>query len=80
MHGQATGIVPLGGNKVMTLHAVRRDTDRPGIYACVAEIIDGTFTPICTELIWEPATPFARSKFTAEIFEISTRKMRTNVL
>ena len=68
VRGQATGIVSLGGNKVMTLHAVRRDTDRPGIYACVAEIVDGVFTPISTELVWEPSTPFVKSKFTAEIF------------
>ena len=50
IRGQASSILSLGGNKILTVHAVRRDTDEPGIYFCVAEIKDGKFIPIekCT--------------------------------
>ena len=68
VHGQAAGIVPLGGSLVMTLHAVRRDTDEPGIYAAIADVAGGEWRLISCERIWAPATPVVRSKFTAEIF------------
>ena len=68
VHGQATGIVALGGNRVMTLHAVRRDTDEPGIYAAIADVTGGEWHLLSCERIWAPSMPVVRAKYAAEIF------------
>lgn len=68
IHGQASCIMHLGGNRVLTLHAVRRDTDEPGIYACVADLSDGTWNPICVKRVWAPAVPMVKNTKMAEIF------------
>lgn len=61
-------ILYLGGNDVVTTHAVRRDTDKPGIYFCFAKIKDGKFIPERTECVWQPNMPVVQSKNMAEIF------------
>ena len=37
------GVICLGGEKLLALHAVRRDTDRPGIYGYVVDFSDKTW-------------------------------------
>ncbi len=68
IRGQSTGIVALDGNKILTLHALRRDTDEPGVYACVGEILDGEYKLLSKERIWKPNTPMTRINNFAEIF------------
>ncbi len=68
IRGQATSITSLGNNKVLTIHALRRDTDKPGIYFCVAEIVDGKFVKKSFERVWAPNTPIVKSEHMAEIF------------
>lgn len=68
IHGQASSILHLGDNRVLTLHAVRRDTDEPGIYACIADLSDGDWKNIITEKIWEPVSPVVKNSRVAEIF------------
>ena len=58
----------LEGTKVLTLHSVRRDTDRPGIYACIAETAGGKFVILERHLIWEPETPILKDSKMAAIF------------
>ena len=67
VRGQATGILSLGGERVMTLHAVRRDTDAPGIYAVIADVSCG-WRVISSERVWAPKTPMVKSANMAEIF------------
>ena len=66
--GQSTGIVALDGNKILTTHALRRDTDEPGVYACISEISDGKYKLISKERIWKPNVPMTRINGFAEIF------------
>ena len=66
--GQASGVCALGGEKLLALHAVRRDTDRPGIYACVVDFSDREWNVIEEEIIWEPNTPILKDTKMAEIF------------
>lgn len=68
IRGQSSGIVALGGNKVMTLHALRRDTDEPGVYACIADLSDGKWNLIGKEKVWAPNVPMVRNNSFAEIF------------
>lgn len=68
IRGQASSVCAIGGEKVLALHACRRDTDRPGIYAYVVDLADGKWNIVDQALVWEPATPMVRSKNTAEIF------------
>lgn len=68
IRGQSTGIVALDGNKILTMHALRRDTDEPGVYACIGEIIDGKYTLLSKELVWKPNVPMTRINNFAEIF------------
>ena len=67
--GQASGICAVGRERVLALHAVRRDTDRPGIYGYIADTTGGRWKkesePV---LIWEPETPIKRNENVAELF------------
>ncbi len=66
--GQASSVLALGDNKFLTIHAIRRETDEPGIYFCVAEIKDGKFINHKFEKVWTPNTPVVKSKHMAEVF------------
>ena len=66
--GQATSIMAIGGSKVMTIHAIRRDTDEPGIYAAVADLSGGEWRLLSIEKIWAPNTPIVKNIKMAEIF------------
>lgn len=66
--GQASSVLALSGNEFLTVHAIRRDTDEPGIYFCITEIKDGKFIKKELERVWAPNTPIIKSKHMAEIF------------
>ncbi len=67
IRGQASSIIALDGDRVMTLHAVRRDTDEPGIYAAIADLSDG-WRLESVERIWAPELPVTRDAHMADIF------------
>ncbi len=66
--GQASSVCAIGGEKLLALHAVRRDTDRPGIYACIVDFSDKKWSIVEKTVVWEPATPMVKDKNMAEIF------------
>ena len=66
--GQASSIMALGGNKLLALHSIRRDTDRPGIYGYVGDLSDGKWNIENEYLIWEPDTPVFKDNSMADIF------------
>ncbi len=66
--GQASSLLSLGGEKLLAIHAVRRDTDRPGIYGYVVDFSEKTWNIIDSALLWEPVTPILRDSKMAEIF------------
>ena len=68
IHGQASSILALDGDRVMTIHAVRRDTDEPGIYAAIADISGGKWTLESLERIWAPDYAVTKNRAMAEIF------------
>ena len=68
IRGQASSVCAIGGERLLALHAVRRDTDRPGIYACIVDFSNKTWNIVEKELIWEPATPMVKDTKMAEIF------------
>jgi len=66
--GQASSVCSLGGEKFLALHAVRRDTDRPGIYGYVIDFSSKEWNVIDSAIIWEPDTPIQKDTKMAEIF------------
>ena len=66
--GQASSVCAIGGEKLLALHAIRRDTDRPGIYGCIVDFSEKKWNIIEKTLIWEPLTPMVKDKNMAEIF------------
>lgn len=66
--GQASFVMALEDTKVLTLHAIRRDTDRPGIYACIADVAGDQWQLLEQECVWEPNTPVLKNARVAEIF------------
>lgn len=66
--GQASCVCALEGEKLLALHAVRRDTDRPGIYGCIVDFSQKTWNIVEQELLWEPAVPVTKDTKMAEIF------------
>ena len=68
IRAQASSVLAIGGNRILSLHAVRRDTAEPGIYACMADLSGGEWKTERFERIWSPALPISRAKGMAEIF------------
>ncbi|MCQ2436872.1 MAG: glycoside hydrolase [Clostridia bacterium] len=68
IRGQATGIIALSDNRFMTLHCLRRDTDRPGILAVIFQCKDGEVTELGRDYIWEPDLPVMRDNSMAAVF------------
>lgn len=68
IQGQASGIMALDGNRVLTVHALRRDTDAPGIYACIADVSNQQWNPISFERIWAPKELMVKDTKMAEVF------------
>ncbi len=68
VRGQASSVCALGGEKLLALHAVRRDTDRPGIYAYVIDFSDKTWKVVDEAVVWEPTTPLLKDTKMAESF------------
>ena len=66
--GQASSVCAIGGEKLLALHAVRRDTDKPGIYACVVDLSEGKWNIVEKEIIWQPSVPMVKDTKMAEIF------------
>lgn len=66
--GQAASLCALGGERLLALHAVRRDTNRPGVYACEIDFSGGVWHEIDRKIVWEPSAPLTRSADAAEIF------------
>lgn len=68
IRGQASSVCAIGGEKLLALHAKRRDTDRPGIYAYIVDLSDNKWNIESETLIWEPPMPVVRDANMAEIF------------
>ncbi len=66
--GQASSLCALGGEKFLALHAVRRDTDRPGVYGYIVDFSKGKWDIEEETLLWEPNTPVIKAAHMAEIF------------
>ena len=68
IRAQASSVCAIGGEKLLALHAVRHDTDRPGIYGCIVDLAEGKWNIIEQTVLWEPATPMTKDTKMAEIF------------
>lgn len=66
--GQASSVCAIGGERLLALHAVRRDTDKPGIYGYIVDFSDKTWNIVEEALLWEPVTPLIKDAKMAEIF------------
>lgn len=66
--GQASSVCALDGERLLALHAVRRDTDRPGIYACIVDFSDKSWKIIDQKILWEPDFAIKKDTNMAEIF------------
>ncbi len=68
IHGQTASVCALGGNKLLALHSLRRDTDTPGILACIVEVVNGEWKILEKEMVWTPDTPIIRKAGMATVF------------
>lgn len=66
--GQASSVCAIGGERLIAIHAVRRDTERPGIYGYIVDFSDKTWNIVDELLLWEPNTPVMRDSKMADIF------------
>lgn len=66
--GQASSVCAIGGEKLLALHAVRRDTNKSGIYGYVVDFSRHKWEIVDELLIWEPTTPVQKDTKMAEIF------------
>lgn len=68
IHGQASSVCAIGDDRLLALHAMRKDTDRPGIYAYVVNLENGKWEIEAEQVIWEPTTPLVKDESMAAIF------------
>ena len=68
IRGQASSVCALGGERLLALHAVRRDTDKPGIYGYVIDFSDKSWRIVDQLLVWAPGVPVSKDTKMAEIF------------
>ena len=68
IRGQASSVCAIGKERVLALHAVRRDTDRPGIYGYIVDLSDGKWNIIDYSLLWEPPMPIVKDAKMADVF------------
>ncbi|MDO4488708.1 MAG: sialidase family protein [Eubacteriales bacterium] len=68
VQGQASSVVAIGGEKLLAIHAIRRDTDEPGIYGYVVDFSEKKWNIVDKALLWAPAVPMIKDTKMAEIF------------
>ncbi|MBR2883191.1 MAG: exo-alpha-sialidase [Clostridia bacterium] len=66
--GQASSVCAIGGERFLALHSIRRDTDKPGVYAYVVDFSDKQWNIVDECVAWEPVTPIIKDTKMAEIF------------
>jgi len=66
--GQTASAAYLGKGKVLALHCLRRDTDAPGVYACLVDVAKGGWQVLEQERVWAPALPIRADKTLADVF------------
>lgn len=68
IHGQASGVCAIGGDRILTTHAMRRDVDRVGVMATIVNLADGGWDVEYRELIWEPSFVMTKTTGNLEVF------------
>ncbi|NLD87289.1 MAG: exo-alpha-sialidase [Clostridiales bacterium] len=68
IRGQASSVLSIGGNRILSLHAIRRDTDKPGIYGYISNLSSDRWSTLDSFLLWEPSFPIMKDYRMAEIF------------
>jgi hypothetical protein len=66
--GQASSVMCIGKDRVLALHSIRRDTDRPGIYGYIVNLSRYDWDIEDGGILWEPDTPVSKNIRMAEIF------------
>ncbi len=68
IRGQTASVCAVGGDLLLALHALRRGTDRPGVYAYLVNLANGGWDIEDELLVWEPQTPVLRDGRMADVF------------
>ncbi|SEQ45519.1 BNR repeat-like domain-containing protein [Virgibacillus subterraneus] len=66
--GQTANLVHIDKNLIMAFHCIRKDTDKPGIYAYMVDLSKGEWNILFEEVVWEPKMPLKSSHTMAEVF------------
>lgn len=68
VRGQASSVCALGGERILALHSMRRDTDRPGLLASEIDLSGDRWDVVDRRYVWEIGAPIERDVASAEIF------------
>ena len=68
--GQASFVMHMGDNKILSLHCMRRNTDRPGIYAYIVDLKNGIWNILYEKIVWEPQIPIKKDNYMTEVFSV----------
>ena len=66
--GQASFVLALDDNKILSLHSLRRDCENPGIYGYIEDLSEGKWNILESKLLWAPKTPVTKDGNFADIF------------
>jgi len=68
VRAQSSSVCAIGGDRLLALHSKRRDTDAPGVYACIVNLEKGEWDIETEELIWKPSFSMTKDTGMADIF------------
>ena len=68
INGQTPFVCHLSGSKILALHTMRRDTNKPGIYGYIVDLSEDKWSINEKGLLWAPSSKLTANENTAEIF------------
>lgn len=69
VHGQASCVCPLKGDRILTIHSMRKDVDRYGVKVCIANLENG-FEIEDSFYAWEPNFAMKKVEGMNEVFSM----------
>lgn len=70
IHGQAASVCSLGGERILSLHSMRKHVDRFGVQACIVNLADGKWDVEHTEYVWEPRFEMTKTSGNLGVFNM----------
>jgi len=70
VHAQSSSVCAIGGDRLVSFHAARRDTDDPRVFANIVNLAGGKWDIEHSEVVWRPDLPIQYDNKMADVFNM----------